>query len=481
MSNPNKNDNTHTEIRKRIDESPGKSATDSDVKLSSASDHIYPTDATKFDPNSCYVVSPYDHIVDADKWEAAVGHVTKDSLCKLLPSHLLTPVLWKSFWCLFYSTFYLLVGLQLFYVAHERMENWLMSISEVGSYCSISMFIRVFFWTSYSITIGTLATGHWVIAHECGHGAFSETKWIGDLVGFILHTILLVPYFSWQFSHGKHHKFTNHMKKGETFVPDVMNNISKGRNGGKLRGKLNVIILYLTLVFGWPGYLLKNVSGGSLDWQGRSLEEFKGTALSLSHFTLSTDSKLFPPNWMERVRISTLATIGWIVFLALLPGFKISSILAISGKSVLLCYVCPLVVVNIWLVLYTKLHHTDHRVPHYGDKSFCYMRGALCTIDRKYSKLINHIHHNIGSTHVCHHINSKIPHYHAVEATEVLKKVLIPKGLYRYDGRSVFTVLSEVALRCEGVSGREGVQYYGVTDQSNNNLDTLSKSQTNSS
>ena len=39
--------------------------------------------------------------------------------------------------------------------------------------------------------------GVWVIAHECGHQAFSPSQLVNDTVGFILHTLLLVPYFSW--------------------------------------------------------------------------------------------------------------------------------------------------------------------------------------------------------------------------------------------------------------------------------------------
>ena len=34
------------------------------------------------------------------------------------------------------------------------------------------------------------------------------------------------------------------------------------------------------------------------------------------------------------------------------------------------------------------------------------------------------MHHKIGSTHVVHHLFSKIPHYHALEATEAIKPIL---------------------------------------------------------
>jgi hypothetical protein len=37
-------------------------------------------------------------------------------------------------------------------------------------------------WLLYSAVTGTVATGMWVVAHECGHGAFSDNKTIQDTV-----------------------------------------------------------------------------------------------------------------------------------------------------------------------------------------------------------------------------------------------------------------------------------------------------------
>lgn len=52
-------------------------------------------------------------------------------------------------------------------------------------------------WILYSVVNGTFATGVWVLGHECGHKAFSENDLLNDILGYILHTPLLVPYFSW--------------------------------------------------------------------------------------------------------------------------------------------------------------------------------------------------------------------------------------------------------------------------------------------
>ena len=47
-------------------------------------------------------------------------------------------------------------------------------------------------------------TGVWVLAHEAGHSAFSPQLWVNDLVGWTFHSLLLVPYFSWKFTHASY-------------------------------------------------------------------------------------------------------------------------------------------------------------------------------------------------------------------------------------------------------------------------------------
>ena len=51
-------------------------------------------------------------------------------------------------------------------------------------------------WIAYAAINGTVATGLWVVAHECGHHAFTRRKRVETAVGFLLHSALLVPYFT---------------------------------------------------------------------------------------------------------------------------------------------------------------------------------------------------------------------------------------------------------------------------------------------
>ena len=92
--------------------------------------------------------------------------------------------------------------------------------------------LRLLLWSLYWTAQGIVGTGVWVVGHECGHQAFSPSKVrlinsillnllnqfvqaVNNSVGFVLHTLLLVPYHSWRFSHSRHHKATGHMSKDQ--------------------------------------------------------------------------------------------------------------------------------------------------------------------------------------------------------------------------------------------------------------------------
>lgn len=49
-------------------------------------------------------------------------------------------------------------------------------------------------WGFYAYVQGSAFTGLWVLAHECGHGAFTSSTLVNDTCGWLLHSSLL----SWQ-------------------------------------------------------------------------------------------------------------------------------------------------------------------------------------------------------------------------------------------------------------------------------------------
>lgn len=292
-------------------------------------------------------------------------------------------------------------------------------------------------WLAYALVAGTAACGVWVVAHECGHDAFCANKRLQDGIGFVLHSALLVPYFSWQRSHAIHHAKTNHLTNGETHVPK---RLDRGPGRRALAGRKSLgagahtaLAIVARLLLGWPVYLLTGATGGPE----------RGVT---NHFwPYAPFSKaLFPARWARRVLGSA---IGVVTVIGLLVAWAAA---VWSVVPVLALYVGPYLVCNAWLVAYTWMHHTGTDTPHYEDPQWSFVRGAFCSIDRPYGRVLDLIHHHIGSTHVAHHLFARIPHYHAVEATRALRAAY--PELYRYDPTPIPKALWRVAGRCVAVT-----------------------------
>lgn len=125
-------------------------------------------------------------------------------------------------------------------------------------------------------------------------------------------------------------------------------------------------------------------------------------------------------------------------------------------------YIVPYLWVNFWLVLITFLQHTDIRVPHYSSREWTWLRGALCTVDRDYG-ILNQLHHHIADTHVVHHLFSRMPHYHALEATHAVRPILgkyyvQPKGSHGLLG--IAESLWSAFTHCRFVEDQDDIMWF---------------------
>lgn len=266
-------------------------------------------------------------------------------------------------------------------------------------------------WFLYWVAQGCVLTGVWVIAHECGHHAFSDYSLVDDIVGLVLHSWLLVPYFSWKFSHRRHHSNTGSMTKDEVFVPKTRDAL--GLSSIFLNTPIGRLIsIIITLTLGWPLYLAFNVSG-------RPYDRFA------SHF--DPNGPIFNNRERLQVLISDISLVAVAISL-----YKLAS--AYGLLWLIKVYAVPLLIVNGFLVLITFLQHTHPSLPHYSDAEWEWLRGALATVDRDYG-VLNHVFHHITDTHVAHHIFSTMPHYNAAEATMAIKPIL--GKYYQYDSTPV--------------------------------------------
>ncbi|XP_042481415.1 delta(12)-fatty-acid desaturase FAD2-like [Macadamia integrifolia] len=296
-------------------------------------------------------------------------------------------------------------------------------------------------WPIYWAIQGCVLTGIWVIAHECGHHAFSDYQWLDDTVGLILHSCLLVPYFSWKYSHRRHHSNTGSLERDEVFVPKPKSSLawySKYLNNPLGR----VLSLTITLTLGWPLYLAFNVSGRHYD-----------------RFACHYDPH--GPIYSERERLQIYISDAGV----LAVSYGLFRLVAAKGLAWVVCvYGVPLLIVNGFLVLITYLQHTHPALPHYDSSEWDWLRGALATMDRDYG-LLNKVFHNITDTHVAHHLFSTMPHYNAMEATKAIKPVL--GEYYQFDGTPIYKALWREARECAYVEPDDATEDKGVFWYSN--------------
>ncbi|UJR23323.1 hypothetical protein I4U23_026337 [Adineta vaga] len=232
---------------------------------------------------------------------------------------------------------------------------------------------------------GTLYTSLFVLGHDCGHGSFSFYPLLNDIVGTILHTWILAPYYTWKVTHNKHHKNTNNIDKDEVFYP---------QRGIPHEPSLADDILFWFPGFGWFHYLF-----------------FGYTPRSINHF--NPLEPMFYNKHLTGVCLSLGAYLGMFYLMYLYAS-------AFGFLSLLAYHLIPVFIFACYMVIITMLHHTEIDIPWYADSEWNNVKGQLSTVDRHYG----HVHsviHSIG-THQIHHLFTKVPHYHLEEATAHFRK-----------------------------------------------------------
>ncbi|OBZ71119.1 Delta(12) fatty acid desaturase [Grifola frondosa] len=328
---------------------------------------------------------------------------------------------------------------------------------------------RFSLWSLYGFFTGLFATGLWVVAHECGHQAFSDSKAVNNAVGWVLHSALGVPYHSWRITHGKHHASTGHMTQDEVFVPKTRSQLGlpafdptkEDLRGSRVSEEVQNELwdalgdspigatygVFSYLFAGWWMYLIKNASGQ------------KRYPKNTSHFRPT--SVMFRPDQHDQIVVSDIGIVIWAATVVTWIYYK-------GFAEVFRLYLVPYLWVNHWLVLITFLQHTDPLLPHYRAPEFTFPRGALATLDRNLlgdcGKIMGwlgaHATHGISETHVAHHIASRIPHYYAWEATDALRKHLAQSGIHLEGRPGGWSEMYRVYRQCKFVEDEGDIIFY---------------------
>ncbi|EGE78310.2 omega-6 fatty acid desaturase (delta-12 desaturase) [Blastomyces dermatitidis ATCC 18188] len=271
--------------------------------------------------------------------------------------------------------------------------------------------IRAGLWGLYTFVQGLFGTGLWVMAHECGHQAFSPFRLLNDTVGWICHSALLVPYFSWKISHSKHHKATGNMDRDMVFVPKTREVFAS--RYGYLAHELHELMEETP----HPDRYAHDPAAAvrmALP-EGRGKGKKNGFFSGVNHFNPS--SPLYEAKHVPLILLSDLGL--------MITGSALYWVGQNFGwANLAVWYFVPYLWVNHWLVAITYLQHTDPTLPHYASQAWTFTRGAAATIDREFGFIGRYLFHGIIETHVLHHYVSTIPFYNADEASEAIKPVM---------------------------------------------------------
>ncbi|PPQ72062.1 hypothetical protein CVT24_008290 [Panaeolus cyanescens] len=294
---------------------------------------------------------------------------------------------------------------------------------------------------------GLAFTGIWVIGHECGHGAFSDHKLVNDLIGFITHTTLWTPYFSWKISHHRHHSNHGSMERDEVYVPKTREDFNIPElphdevDWDEIFGDTpiyTILMLVRQQLLAFPAYLLFNVSGQ------------KTYPKWTNHF--DPNSILFTREQRNVVIISNIgiAVMVWAVTHA-------SSVY--GAWTVFKYYGIPWLEVTHWFIMITFLHHTDPQLPHYRGNEWNFQRGAAATVDRDFLGWQGRFFlHDVAHYHVIHHFFPKMPFYHGPGATRYLKAFI--GDHYHRSNEPIWQALWNSHIKCVFVDNEGSVIFY---------------------
>ncbi|CCM04524.1 uncharacterized protein FIBRA_06705 [Fibroporia radiculosa] len=319
-------------------------------------------------------------------------------------------------------------------------------------------------WLVYWWFQGLTFTGVWVVGHECGHGAFSPNRRICDIIGFITHTLLWTPYFSWQISHHRHHRNHASMERDEVYVPKTRSDLGIPKEGHgaidyeEYLGDTPIYTLFMLLrqqIFAFPAYLLFNVSGqkGYPKWTNhfdRKASFFGSAGVLTSQF--AADSILFTKRQRNVVLISNAGIMAmlWIVS---------QSVQRWGALTVIKFYGIPWLLVSHWFIMITYLHHTDTELPHYRNAQWNFQRGAAATVDRDFLGWQGRFFlHDVAHFHVIHHFFPMMPFYNGPEATKYLKEFIGEH--YRLSNKPVFKALWDTYNECQFVEDEGDIVFY---------------------
>lgn len=277
--------------------------------------------------------------------------------------------------------------------------------SIIGVFLAPHWTLTIVFW----IAAGLGGWGLHCIAHDCGHGSFSNSRTLNSIIGHLSLIPILYPFNSWKHVHNMHHGSTNHLEMDTDWRP-----ISKD-----IYDRMSVTNRFVYLFTRSVGF-----------WSG-----------TIHYWWVSAFRPSFYPQKKARNEVRLSILFIFFVSIVLFP-----TLFLLTGlKGVFFYFIIPLISTHAWFSTTTLMHHTAIDLP-FLEKENWSLNGSriLLTIDYLYPKLLLWLTHNI-SIHSAHHVAPAIPFFNLPKAQQALKEAY--PGMIKEQRFSLRT-LGQIVTKC---------------------------------
>lgn len=240
---------------------------------------------------------------------------------------------------------------------------------------------------------GWCYTGLFVIGHDCGHMAFSERRWVNEVVGHLCLSPVFTGFHNWRIWHNYHHAKTQ-LRGVDPDWPEKMMTREEYEHA-PLGDKAHV-----RLGFGTPLGILVGF------WKGMFRRTFMKTTAPHIPLARGAERELF---FSSTVMVATSGAVGlalahWGGSWALVKYYLVPTFIAAAHGAML-----------------TYLHHTSADAMVFDRADWTPFRGqVVSTFTVRFPRWIEALWFDIN-IHLPHHLAPRIPWYHLRAAAEAIR------------------------------------------------------------
>ncbi len=240
---------------------------------------------------------------------------------------------------------------------------------------------------------GWCYTGLFVIGHYCGHLAFSERRWVNELVGHVCLSPEFTGFHNWRIWHNYHHAKTQLRGQDPDWAEKMMTRAEY--DAAPLGDKAHV-----RLGFGTPLGILVGF------WKGMFRRTFmKTTAPQIPLRDGARGQLLFSSLAM----VAMSGSIGaWLVHVG-------------GAWALTKYYLVPTFIAAAHGAMLTYLHHTSADAMVFDRADWTPFRGQVAsTFNVRFPRFVEALWFDIN-IHLVHHLAPRVPWYHLRAATEAIR------------------------------------------------------------